>query len=227
MWGDGRVVPLLALVMSIAMLGCAPQAPDSVVERSARFDAVTQLPEPVLDGDSSLETAMKRRRSVREFTSRAVSLEIVGQLLWAGQGITDDAGHRTAPSAGARYPIELYAITAESVLHYLPEGHAVERRDDDRVLEQLADMSFGQEFVADAPLVIAIVAEPSRTEAEYGAVAEALVDREAGHVAQNLLLQATALDLASVPVGGFEPGRVGELLALPPGQDVRYLIPVG
>jgi len=68
---------------------------------------------------------------------------------------------------------------------------------------------------------------PARTEAEYGDLAAGFVEREVGHATQNLLLQATALDLAAVPVGGVDPGRVARLIALPPGHEVYYLVPVG
>lgn len=215
------------LTIGLAAAGCASDAPPEVLNQTARFDQVIALAEPVTDGSVSLEASLAARRSERTFTTAEVAPEDLGQLLWAGQGITDGEGHRTAPSAGARYPIELYVITDDEVGRYQPEHHQLESRGDDRVLPALGDLAFGQAFVSEAPLVIAIVADPARTEVEYGAAAEALVDREAGHVAQNILLQATALGLASVPVGGFDPAGVAELLALPPGRDVRYLIPVG
>jgi SagB-type dehydrogenase family enzyme len=164
---------------------------------------------------------------VREYATARLTLDEIGQLLWAGQGITDDDGHRTAPSAGARYPLELYAVTAAELMHYLPVGHRVEQRVDTTTLEALADAAFDQEFVGSAPLVVVIAADPARTQQEYGAMAGDLVNREAGHAAQNILLQAIALGLAAVPVGGFDPAAVERLLALPPGQAVLYLIPVG
>ena len=121
----------------------------------------------------------------------------------------------------------MYAITATELMHYVPAGHRVEQRADTTTLAALPDAAFDQTFVGDAPLVVVIAADPARTEQEYGAVADDLVNREAGHAAQNILLQATALGLAAVPVGGFDPAEVARLLALPPGQSVLYLIPVG
>jgi SagB-type dehydrogenase family enzyme len=121
----------------------------------------------------------------------------------------------------------LYALTAADLMHYLPVGHRVEQRADTTTLEALPDAAFDQEFVGSAPLVLVIAADPTRTEQEYGAVADDLVNREAGHAAQNILLQATALGLVAVPVGGFDPAEVERLLALPSGQTVLYLIPVG
>ena len=215
-------------VLSAAVLafGCVAEAPDAVLERSERFDSVIELPPPDLDGELSLERVLAERRSDREFADTELPLETVAQLLWAGQGVTNEVGYRTAPSAGARYPLELYALTENSLMRYLPDGHRAERADS-TALGELPDAAFGQEFVGSAPVVLIVVGVVARTEAEYGALAERLVDREAGHAVQNVLLQATALGLAATPVGGFDPDTVARLLALPPGHEVLYLVPVG
>ncbi len=218
-----RVVAIVAMLLT----GCASEAPSEILEQTQRYPTVVELPSPELTGTLSLEQSLHDRRSVREYATTPLTLDEIGQLLWAGQGITDDDGHRTAPSAGARYPLELYAITAAELMHYLPAGHRVEQRVDSTILGALPDAAFDQEFVGNAPLVVVIAADPARTEQEYGAMAGDLVQREVGHVAQNILLQATALGLAAVPVGGFDPATVEGLLALPPGQAVQYLIPIG
>lgn len=220
----GRLVVVAVLLVA---LGCAASAPPEVLERTSRFDAPVPLPPIDVAATDSLSNALSTRRSVREYSPQPLDIDVIGQLFWAAQGVTDARGHRTAPSAGGRYPLEVYAITSNQVLHYLPPGHAVESRADDRVLASLADAAFGQEFVSTAPAVVVISAVVARTEQEYGAVAPDLVNREAGHAAQNVLLQATALDLAHVPVGGFDPARVADLLALPPGEEPLYLIPIG
>jgi hypothetical protein len=86
-----------------------------------------QLPEPKLTGSVSLEQAMAVRRSVRQFTSQELNLEQVGQLAWAGQGITQkERGYRTAPSAGALYPIRLYFIIKGGMYVYEPNDHSLE-----------------------------------------------------------------------------------------------------
>jgi SagB-type dehydrogenase family enzyme len=221
-----RALSALVLV-AVVTAGCVSSAPPEVMDETQRYSESFELAEPELSGFSSLEQTLEERRSTRDFTAEEVPLDTIGQLFWAGQGITDDVGHRTAPSAGARYPIELYAISASTFMHYLPEGHRVEQRTDTTTLSLLSAAAFQQGFVSDAPLVLVITAVPARTEAEYGAVAHDLVNREAGHVAQNILLQATSLGLAAVPVGGFDPADVARLLALAPGEDVLYLLPVG
>lgn len=210
----------------VLSVGCVSEAPEVLLDRAERFEAVVELPPPDLDGELTLERVLAERRSQRDFAETELSLATIGQLFWAGQGISSDAGYRTAPSAGARYPLELYALTPSSLLHYRPEGHRAERADSN-ALSELSDAAFGQEFVGSAPAVLIVVGVAARTEAEYGALAERLVDREAGHATQNLLLQATALGLAATPVGGFDPETVNRLLALPPGHEALYLVPVG
>jgi SagB-type dehydrogenase family enzyme len=188
---------------------------------------VTQLPEPRTDGGTSLERALASRRSVREFTSQTLTLEEVSQLLWAARGITASWGGRTAPSAGALYPLEVYVATADRLLHYLPEGHRAEVVASADLRSALAAAAYGQAAVAQAPAVFAITAVPARTAAKYGERAERYVQLEAGHAAQNLLLQAVALGLAGVPMGAFDDEKVERVLELPSGCVPLYLIPVG
>jgi SagB-type dehydrogenase family enzyme len=216
-----------ALLAGTVVLGCVAEAPDSITAETQRFDEITDLPAPDITGEMSLEQALVERRSGREFAPAELTPDIIGQLFWAGQGVTDERGYRTAPSAGALYPLELYAVTSRSVLHYVPEGHRVESRSDTTSLARLGDLAFGQDSPSSAPAVLVVVGVEARTAAEYGDLATGFVEREAGHATQNILLQATALDLAAVPVGGFDPAGVARLLALPPGHDVLYLVPVG
>jgi SagB-type dehydrogenase family enzyme len=216
------------VIVAALLAGCASEAPSDVLQQTQRYTTVVELPAPDLNGPLSLEQTLDERRSVREYATTPLTMDEIGQLLWAGQGITDDGtGYRTTPSAGARYPLELYAVTATDLMHYIPAGHRVEQRADTTTLAALPDTAFGQDFVGSAPLVVVIAADPARTEQEYGAMAGDLVNLEAGHAAQNVLLQATALQLAAVPVGGFDPEAVARLLVLPPGEAVLYLIPVG
>jgi SagB-type dehydrogenase family enzyme len=216
-----------AVIVAALSTGCVSEAPSDVLQQTQRYTTVVELPAPDLNGPLSLEQTLDERRSVREYATTPLTMDEIGQLLWAGQGITDDGtGYRTTPSAGARYPLELYAITATDLMHYIPAGHRVEQRADTTTLAALPDTAFGQDFVGSAPLVVVVAADPARTEQEYGAMAGDLVNLEAGHAAQNVLLQATALQLAAVPIGGFDPAAVARLLALPPGEEVRYLIPV-
>lgn len=220
---------LLAGVAALVLFvgGCATQAPRSVLTGAARPATEVALPPPATDGPMSLEQALARRRSHREFRPDPLPLATIGQLLWAGQGITDPTGKRTAPSAGALYPLELYVVTAAVLMHYLPRGHRVEIRGAAGGRERLSAAAYGQASVDTAPDVIVVAAVVQRTRIKYGARAQGFVDREAGHAAQNILLEATARGLASVPVGSVDPARAASALGLPPDETVLYLIPVG
>jgi len=189
---------------------------------------VVALPAPAMEGKMSLEQAIAKRRSARHFTEQALTVKEIGQLCWAGQGITDaKRGLRAAPSAGALYPIELYVATAEGVDRYLPGKHELERHlvgDHRKALQEAAS---GQQAVAAAPACIVIAGQFERSARKYHDRAERYCWLEAGHVAQNILLQATALDLAGVPVGGYDDTKTVEALKLTKGWRVLYLLPIG
>ncbi|HEM61411.1 MAG TPA: SagB/ThcOx family dehydrogenase, partial [Chloroflexi bacterium] len=164
---------------------------------------------------------------VREFTDQELSWEEVSQLLWSAQGQTDPRGLRAAPSAGALYPLEVYAALPDGAYHYLPSQHAVEQVSDMDLREDLWEAGLKQDALRQAPAVFAIAAVYQRTEAKYGERAERYVLLEAGHAAQNLLLQAVGLNLGAVPIGAFYDDQVVEVLGLPSGHRPLYLIPVG
>ena len=186
----------------------------------------SELPPPAESG-VSIEVAFRRRRSVREFAEEPLTPTEIGQLLWAAQGVTADWGGRTAPSAGALYPLELYDITPSGTDRYVPDGHRTEPIDDRDLRASLMAAARGQEAIGRAPLIVAIIVVPERTATTYGERAGRYVDLEAGHAAQNLLLQAAAIDLEAVPIGAFDDDAVAETLQLPPGWEPRYLLPVG
>jgi SagB-type dehydrogenase family enzyme len=185
------------------------------------------LPAPRTSSDVSLEETLLRRRSVREFTGERLTLQEISQLLWAAQGITADWGGRTAPSAGALYPLEVYVATSDGLYHYIPDGHRAEVLSEADLRAPLADAALGQTAVSDAPAVFVIAAVYARTAVKYGSRAERYVHLEAGHVAQNILLQAVALGLAGVPMGAFSDRDVQGVLGLPRDHAPLYLIPVG
>jgi SagB-type dehydrogenase family enzyme len=180
-----------------------------------------------IQGHMSLEDVLSKRRSVRAFTERPLSEDEILRLCWAAQGITHPAGFRTAPSAGALYPLKLYVATAAGFFAYDPPHHRLVRRGaaDLRAAMQWAALS--QEAVGRCPTVFVLGTVSARTAARYGSRAQRYVHLEAGHAAQNLLLEAVAHGLGAVPIGAFDDGRMREVLDLPRDTDVLYLIPVG
>jgi SagB-type dehydrogenase family enzyme len=165
---------------------------------------------------------------VREFTEDPLNLGELGQLLWAAQGTTHPDGYRTAPSAGALYPLEVYAVIQEGVYHYDPQGHRLSLHRQGDARSALHAAALQQEPVLEAPVVFVIATVYERTGKKYGVErGPRYVHLEAGHAAQNLLLQAVALGLGAVPVGAFYDDKVKAILALPADQQPLYLIPVG
>jgi len=186
-----------------------------------------------LDGPVSLEKAVHQRRSVREYTHAPVTLADVSQLLWAAQGITSSQGGRAAPSAGGTYPLEIYVAAGKvtgleaGVYHYLPQQHALAPVKSGDLRRDLQEASHDQTWVGAAPVVFVIGAVYERTTKRYGDRGVRYVHLEAGHAAQNLCLQATALGLGAVTVGAFTDERIQELLDLPTQVKPLYVIPLG
>lgn len=186
------------------------------------------LPAPRTQSDVSLEEAIAKRRSVRSFTDAPLTWEEISQLAWAAQGVTDRRrGFRAAPSAGALYPMEMYLVTREGLFHYLPQQHAVDKLSGEDLRGDLSAAALNQASVARAAMDIVLAAVYARTRAKYGGRAERYVHMEAGHAAQNILLQAVALDLGAVPVGAFDDSAVARALNLPEDHEPVYIIPVG
>ena len=186
-----------------------------------------ELPTPDVRGSVTLAATLAARRSQRAYTAEPLSPEAISQLLWAAQGITESERRRTAPSAGALHPLEVYLLTGEGVFHYRPYGHRLAAVIPEDRRSAVAGAGLDQEALHGAPAVFAITAVYARTEAKYGDRAERYVQLDAGHAAQNLLLQATALGLGAVPIGAFEDAELAAVLDLPPGEKPLYLIPVG
>jgi SagB-type dehydrogenase family enzyme len=186
-----------------------------------------QLPKPVLIGDISVEEALSKRKSVRIFSTKAVGLSELSQILWAAQGVTRDWGSRTAPSAGALYPLELFVVLSEGVFQYAPAKHQLLCLSRQDVIKALSKAALGQRCISEAPAIIVIAAVYERIEIKYGARAERYVKMEAGHAAQNILLQVLPLGMGAVPVGAFHDDQAIKVLGLPSGYTPLYLIPVG
>jgi len=188
----------------------------------------TNLPKPKLKGAVSVEEAIQKRRSVRAYASKKISIEDISQLLWACQGITDTAKElRASPSAGALYPLEIYVAKFDGLFHYIPKEHNLEVVSDKDLRGDLAQACYGQGFVKEAAIDIVICAVYERITSKYGDRGIRYTDMEAGHAAQNVFLEAVALGLDSVPVGAFTDAAVSRVLNLPKDVKPLYILPVG
>lgn len=225
--------PLKSAVVVVLAAAAVGQATGQVGKvPTAESQAV--LPAPRQRGTVSVEEAIAARRTVREFADAPVALEAVSQLLWAAQGITDPSrGRRAAPSAGALYPLELFVVAgnvaglAPAVYRYVPEEHrlALARLAD--VRPELVSRAGCQPWLGRAPVLLVVAARIQRTTAKYGERGVRYVHLEVGHAAENALLQATALGLASGVAGSFADEEVRGVLGVEEGVTPLYLVAVG
>lgn len=199
----------------------------------AQSNETIALPEPSISGASSLEELLAQRRSTRDYNSTALELAEISQLLWAAQGITNSQGFRTAPSAGALYPLELYIVAnqvnslTKGVYHYDPGRHQLLTTGTGDMQALLSRAALSQECVQQAPAIVIFTADFERTTRKYGNRGRRYVHIEVGHAAQNLYLQAESLGLGTVDVGAFDDDRVTEVLQLPSDLQPLLLMPVG
>lgn len=196
--------------------------------------ATIKLPSPQLTSGTSVEEAISKRRSVRQYQDSSLSLAELSQLLWAAQGITNTArGLRTAPSAGALYPLEIYAVVgnvagiAPGIYKYLCITHELQTISLGDARDELAAAALGQGSITQAAVDIVWTAVYARCAKKYHERAELYVPIEVGHSAQNVLLQATALNLGAVVVGAFNEEKVQGVLESPKDERALYIMPVG
>ncbi|MHC1571520.1 MAG: SagB/ThcOx family dehydrogenase [Methanosarcinales archaeon] len=193
-----------------------------------------KLPEPRYDSHTSVEEALLKRRSVREYKDEPLTLTELSQLLWATQGITDPIrSFRTAPSAGALYPLEEYVAVSnvkgvtKGVYKYKPHEHELVKIKDGNARDELTAAALGQTCVRESAIVIVLSAVYERTTQRYGDRGIRYVQMEAGHAAQNLYLQALSLNLGTVVVGALKDQEVRKILKMPDEEYPLYLMPVG
>jgi SagB-type dehydrogenase family enzyme len=218
---------LLAVVLLGGVLATSP----TLLAQEAAEKAIG-LPTPRATGEVSVEAALKARRSLRSFAATPLTLAQVSQLLWAAQGVSDERGRRTAPSAGALYPLELFLVAGNvaglpsGVYRYRPAGHGLllvvpgDRR------PEIAS-ACRQGWVAEAPASVAFAAVLARTAKKYGDRSARYVPIEVGAAAENLALQAVALGLGSTVVGAYDDAALALALGSAPDEQPLALVPVG
>ena len=216
---SSRLIPVLALLIAVSVA-------------SAADPGVVQLPAVKTSGPVSVEQALNQRRSLRNPDPAPLTLGQIGQLCWAAQGLTDEKGHRTAPSAMATYPLELYVIAGAvtdlepGLYHYEPTGHALKLVTPGDQRKTFMEKAVGQEWIATAPAIFVISGVAGRMD-RMKERAAGFMWVEAGLAAQGFFLEATALGLGSTYVGGFAPPDARTALGLASTEEVLAVLPVG
>ncbi len=196
------------------------------------------IPLPASPGVGSaaigLTDALKQRRTKRDFTAGCrITLEEISSLLWAAQGVTSSEGFRTAPSAGALYPLELIVISgnvgslAPGLYRYHPAENRLSPRATGDLRGPVADAAYGQSWMAECAAVIAVCGVVDRVSRKYGSRGERYTLLEAGHAGQNIMLMGEALGLKCGIIGAFDDERLHRLLSLAPDERAITLFPIG
>jgi SagB-type dehydrogenase family enzyme len=205
------------------------------------------LPEASHEGAVSVAEAIAHRRSVRSFTGKPLTLSQLAQILWAAQGVSERrsdpptmwgdrpwiGGLLTTPSAGALYPLELYAVVSAvqglrpGTYRYVPSRHALALLGGRDLRAGLAGAALGQTAITEAPVNLVIASVVERTAVKYGSRAERYVHIEVGACAENVFLQAEALGLGTVIIGAFRDDPVREVLDLPTDHAPFVIMPIG
>jgi len=202
---------------------------------TSQGDEIIKLPPPAHQGKMSVEQALKKRRTVRQFAHRGLELSQVSQLLWGMGGVSNRRGLRTAPSAGATYPLEYYLVAGErgisglapGVYRYRPDTHTLELTLKGDLRAPVARACLHQMWMAEAPVMVVFSAEFRRCLARYGDRGIRYTHMEVGAASQNLFLQAEALGLAAGIVGAFQDQTLSHTLHLPPQHEPLLILPVG
>ena len=236
MKGKLKNIFLALLLGSIGISSFAYSVPDFTPgdENSTKRDEAIKLPEISYDSEISIEEALSERRSVRSYVDTSLDLGQVSQIFWAAQGITDPSrGYRTAPSAGALYPLEVYIIAGKinglspGVYRYIPEEHELIRKTEGDKRQELFEAALYQSPVKEAPAVLVFTAIFKRTTKKYGDRGIRYVYMEAGHASQNVYLQAVSLGIGTVSIGAFDNQKVKTVLNLSQQEEPLYIMPIG
>lgn len=183
----------------------------------------------------TIEKAIENRRSQRDFSGAAMSLDELSHLLRYSSGITDKRhGLRAAPSAGATYPIEVYAVVNnvegldKGIHHYLIPSHELELLREGDFRNEMSRAALGEGMFKQANVILVLSAVFQRTQQRYRERAQRYIFFEAGHIAQNTCLIATSMGLGACTIGAFYDGEFNRLLGLDGrNESVLYLLAVG
>ncbi|MFO8062295.1 MAG: SagB/ThcOx family dehydrogenase [bacterium] len=228
---------VIAIIMAVGVIMCAGES-----DIDYEVIKTVKLPQPETGEGISLSEALLNRQSVRNYLEKSMTLKEVSQLLWAGYGINRKntripqlrGGFRTAPSAGALYPLELYLVVfnvdglEEGLYHYNPADHSLELLKGGNLKNKLFEAALSQNAVKRSAACIVYSAVYSRTTGKYSDRGEErYVPMDLGHSGQNVYLQAVALNIGTVAIGAFDDVKLAEVINLSDSETPLYIMPLG
>jgi len=195
---------------------------------------VVELSQPKFKSGVSIEEALLKRRSVRNYMNEPLSNSEISQLLWAAQGITEEKYNlRTAPSAGALYPLEIYIAVSNvedlvpGLYKYQPQNHTLKKISKGDKRPDISNAALRQDAIESSSAIILITAVYERTAVKYGGRTERYVNIEVGAAAQNIYLQSFSLEIGTVMIGAFKDDALKNILRLPENENPLAIMPLG
>ena len=224
---------LLPLITAVTLAGgvCA--------QNTQKEPDIISLPKPKLESNVSVEEALQKRRSTRSFKNEPLSLSEASQILWAAYGVTKKmsglrGGLKTAPSAGATYPLEIYLVAgnvedlSKGIYRYIPKNHTLKKVSTGDKRSELCAAAHGQSMVRNAPALLVYTALYERTTERYGARGkDRYICMDVGHSAQNVYLQAYTLGIGTCAVGSFDDNAVKSVMTISKYEIPLYIMPLG
>ena len=229
---------LLSIFLAAYIVYSVFMQPVEVEYQSREILLTVDLPQAEISSNMSVDEAIQNRRSVRCFSTTSLTLQDVSQLLWAAQGITDsERNFRATPSAGHVFPMEVYLVAGNGsvqgleagIYHYNPFNNTLEKIVDGDQRYNLSQAAHQQEWVYEAPISLVITGDYLKMEDKYpeGNISTRFVDMEAGHIGENIYLEAVSRGLGTVAIGSFYDNQMINLLKLPSNETPLYIYPVG
>ncbi len=222
----------MAAIISVAVLSLLCYSEHEKLQEEEKV--IIDLPAAKKIGNVSLEETLVLRRSYRDYSNTPLTLEEAAQILWAAQGIKDNRhSGRTAPSAGATYPLEVYFIPSNvegieiGLYKYLPSTHQLEKISSEDKKEQVYNAALSQSSIKNCSALILISGVYERTTFKYGERGIRYVHMEAGHAAQNIYLQGAALQIGTVVIGAFQDEKINRILEFNAEEELLYIMPIG
>ncbi|MDY6934432.1 MAG: SagB/ThcOx family dehydrogenase [Spirochaetota bacterium] len=225
------LITIIILGLILYLLFQPPNSMDKIF--SQKKSKVIKLPKPSYSSKTSIEKALLLRRSIRDYKDEPLRLSEVSQLLWSAQGITDKRGLRTAPSAGATYPLGIYIVVGnvlnlkDGIYYYNPNKHELRLTIAGDMRDRLSKAALGQDCIKRGAVNIVISAVNERTTAKYRMRGTRYIYIEVGHVAQNIYLQSVSLNLGTVIIGAFDDNEVKKVLSMGRNENPMCIMPIG
>jgi SagB-type dehydrogenase family enzyme len=225
------IISLVSLFLNLNFY-CQKNREETTIQYSK--SDVIQLPPPSYTGTITIEEALNKRRSIRDYSEKPLTISEISQVLWAAQGITEETyGLRTAPSAGALYPLKIYIAVsnvkdlAPGLFKYKPQNNTLMKISDGDKRLDISNAALKQDAIENSSAIILITAVVERTSVKYGSRAERYVHIEVGAVGQNIYLQSVSFGLGTVMIGAFKDDDLKTVLCLPAEEQPVAIMPLG